>query len=93
MRNTRNSTIGITDLNDPLFWIHINMDYPFNMKGLYTSRSCAMSLTPWRKIKLYYNQVFVADNIKEVIPNSCCCSRAVWTAPSSAERFQELFAE
>jgi len=58
-----------TDFNDPLFWIHINMDYPFNMKGIiYFPRLRHEFDTVQGKIKLYYNQVFVADNIKEVIP-------------------------
>ena len=58
-----------TDFNDPLFWIHINMDYPFNMKGIiYFPKLRHEFDTMEGKIKLYYNQVFVADNIKEVIP-------------------------
>ncbi len=57
------------DFNDPLFWIHINMDYPFNMKGIiYFPKLKHEFETMEGKIKLYYNQVFVADNIKEVIP-------------------------
>lgn len=58
-----------TDFNDPLFWIHINMDYPFNMKGIiYFPKLRHEFDTMEGKIKLFYNQVFVADNIKEVIP-------------------------
>ncbi|NLX63795.1 MAG: molecular chaperone HtpG [Clostridiaceae bacterium] len=58
-----------TDFNDPLFWIHINMDYPFNMKGIiYFPKLKHEFDTIEGKIKLFYNQVFVADNIKEVIP-------------------------
>lgn len=58
-----------TDFNDPLFWIHINMDYPFNMKGIiYFPKLRYEFDTVQGQIKLYYNQVFVADNIKEVIP-------------------------
>ena len=58
-----------TDFNDPLFWIHINMDYPFNMKGIiYFPKLKHEFETMEGQIKLYYNQVFVADNIKEVIP-------------------------
>ncbi len=58
-----------TDFNDPLFWIHINMDYPFNMKGIiYFPKLKHEFETIEGKIKLFYNQVFVADNIKEVIP-------------------------
>jgi len=57
------------DFNDPLFWIHINMDYPFNMKGIiYFPKLKHEFDTLEGKIKLFYNQVFVADNIKEVIP-------------------------
>lgn len=57
------------DYSDPLFWIHINMDYPFNMKGIiYFPKLKHEMETMEGKIKLFYNQVFVADNVKEVIP-------------------------
>lgn len=57
------------DYNDPLFWIHINMEYPFRMQGIiYFPKLKHEFETMEGKIKLYYNQVFVADNIKEVIP-------------------------
>lgn len=57
------------DFNDPLFWIHLNMDYPFNLKGiLYFPKLKNEFDTIEGKIKLFNNQVFVADNIKEVIP-------------------------
>ena len=57
------------DFNDPLFWIHLNVDYPFNLKGiLYFPRLSNQFDTLEGQIKLYCNQVFVADNIKEVIP-------------------------
>jgi len=57
------------DFEDPLFWIHLNMDYPFNLKGiLYFPRLKNEFGAIEGQIKLYYNQVFVADNIKEVIP-------------------------
>jgi len=57
------------DFEDPLFWIHLNMDYPFNLKGiLYFPRLRNEFGAIEGQIKLYYNQVFVADNIKEVIP-------------------------
>ena len=57
------------DLKDPLFWIHINMEYPFRMQGIiYFPKLKHEFETMEGKIKLYYNQVFVADNIKEVIP-------------------------
>ena len=57
------------DFQDPLFWIHINMEYPFRMQGIiYFPKLKHEFETMEGKIKLYYNQVFVADNIKEVIP-------------------------
>ena len=57
------------DFDDPLFWIHLNVEYPFNMKGiLYFPKMRHEFETIEGQIKLYYNQVFVADNIKEVIP-------------------------
>lgn len=57
------------DYNDPLFWIHLNVDYPFNLKGiLYFPKLKHEFETMEGQIKLFNNQVFVADNIKEVIP-------------------------
>jgi len=57
------------DFNEPLFWIHLNMDYPFKLKGiLYFPKLKHEFDTIEGQIKLFYNQVFVADNIKEVIP-------------------------
>jgi len=57
------------DFQEPLFWIHLNMEYPFRMQGIiYFPRLRHEFDTLEGKIKLYYNQVFVADNIKEVIP-------------------------
>ncbi len=57
------------DYNDPLFWIHLNMDYPFRLKGiLYFPKLKHEFETIEGQIKLYYNQVFVADNVKEIIP-------------------------
>ena len=57
------------DFNDPLFWIHLNVDYPFNLKGiLYFPRLKHELEATEGEVKLYNNQVFVADNIKEVIP-------------------------
>jgi molecular chaperone HtpG len=57
------------DFQEPLFWIHINMEYPFRMQGIiYFPKLKHEFETLEGKIKLYYNQVFVADNIKEVIP-------------------------
>ena len=57
------------DYKEPLFWIHLNMDYPFNLKGiLYFPKLNTQYDTIEGTIKLYNNQVFIADNIKEVIP-------------------------
>ena len=57
------------DYKEPLFWIHLNMDYPFNLKGiLYFPKINTEYDSIEGKIKLYNNQVFIADNIKEVIP-------------------------
>ena len=57
------------DYKEPLFWIHLNMDYPFNLKGiLYFPRINMEYESIEGTIKLYNNQVFIADNIKEVIP-------------------------
>ena len=57
------------DFNEPLFWIHLNMDYPFRLKGiLYFPKLSHELETVEGRIKLYNNQVFVAENIKEVIP-------------------------
>ncbi len=60
---------AFNDFKEPLFWIHLNMDYPFNLKGiLYFPKINTEYDSIEGKIKLYSNQVFVADNIKEVIP-------------------------
>jgi len=60
---------AFNDFNDPLFWIHINMDYPFRLQGIiYFPKLKHEYETMEGKIKLFYNQVFVADNIREVIP-------------------------
>ncbi len=59
-----------TDFNDPLFWIHLNMDYPFKLKGiLYFPKLRSEFDSIEGQVKLYNNQVFIADNIKEVIPD------------------------
>ena len=69
------------DYKEPLFWIHLNMDYPFNLKGiLYFPKINTEYDSLEGTIKLYNNQVFIADNIKEVIRSTCCCSRASSTA-------------
>ncbi len=57
------------DYKEPLFWIHLNMDYPFNLKGILYFPKINMEYESIEgKIKLFNNQVFIADNIKEVIP-------------------------
>ncbi|MDU5110420.1 MAG: molecular chaperone HtpG [Clostridium sp.] len=58
------------DFNDSLFWIHLNVDYPFNLKGILYFPKLKHELEATEgQVKLYNNQVFVADNIKEVIPD------------------------
>ena len=58
-----------SDYNEPLFWIHLNMDYPFRLKGiLYFPKVKEQIQLEKGQVKLYCNQVFIADNIKEVIP-------------------------
>ncbi len=57
------------DYNEPIFWVHLNMDYPFNLKGiLYFPKVRNKVELDKGKVKLFCNQVFIADNIKEVIP-------------------------
>ena len=57
------------DFNEPIFWVHLNMDYPFRLKGILYFPKVKNKLELERgKVKLYCNQVFIADNIKEVIP-------------------------
>ncbi|MCR5303509.1 MAG: molecular chaperone HtpG [Lachnospiraceae bacterium] len=70
------------DYKEPLFWIHLNMDYPFNMKGiLYFPRVNLEYERIEGTIKLYNNQVFVADNIKEVIPEFLMLLKGVLDCP------------
>ncbi len=58
-----------TDFNEPLFWIHLNMDYPFRLKGILYFPKLKHELESIEgQVKLYNNQVFIADNLKEVIP-------------------------
>ena len=58
-----------SDFNEPLFWIHLNMEYPFRLKGiLYFPKVKKQVELERGKVKLYCNQVYIADNIKEVIP-------------------------
>ncbi len=70
------------DYKEPLFWIHLNMDYPFNLKGiLYFPRLNFEYDTIDGVIKLYNNQVFIADNIKEVIPEYLLLLKGVIDCP------------
>ncbi|MBR1440565.1 MAG: molecular chaperone HtpG, partial [Lachnospiraceae bacterium] len=70
------------DYKEPLFWIHLNMDYPFNLKGiLYFPKINIEYETIEGKIKLYNNQVFIADNIKEVIPEFLLLLKGVIDCP------------
>ena len=70
------------DYRDPLFWIHINADYPLNFKGiLYFPRLDNEYESIEGQVKLYYNQVFVADNIKEVIPEYLLMLKGVLDCP------------
>ncbi len=70
------------DYREPLFWIHINADYPLNFKGiLYFPRLNNQYESVEGQVKLYYNQVFVADNIKEVIPEYLLMLRGVLDCP------------
>ncbi|MDO4617630.1 MAG: molecular chaperone HtpG [Lachnospiraceae bacterium] len=70
------------DYKEPLFWIHLNMDYPFNLKGiLYFPKLNFEYDTIDGVIKLYNNQVFIADNIKEVIPEYLLLLKGVIDCP------------
>ena len=70
------------DYKEPLFWIHLNMDYPFNLKGiLYFPKINTEYESIEGTIKLYNNQVFIADNIKEVIPEFLMILKGVIDCP------------
>ncbi|MEI3227579.1 MAG: molecular chaperone HtpG [Lachnospiraceae bacterium] len=70
------------DFKEPLFWIHLNMDYPFNLKGiLYFPKINTEYDSIEGMIKLYNNQVFIADNIKEVIPEFLMLLKGVIDCP------------
>lgn len=70
------------DYKEPLFWIHLNMDYPFNLKGiLYFPKINTEYDSIEGTIKLYNNQVFIADNIKEVIPEFLMVLKGVIDCP------------
>lgn len=71
-----------TDYNDPLFWIHLNVDYPFNLKGILYFPKLKKDFGPNDgQIKLFAGQVFVADNIKEVIPEFLMLLKGVLDCP------------
>lgn len=71
-----------SDFNDPLFWIHLNVDYPFNLKGiLYFPKLTHEFESAQGQIKLFNNQVFVADNIKEAIPEFLMLLKGVIDCP------------
>ncbi|WP_034446298.1 molecular chaperone HtpG [Butyrivibrio sp. AE2032] len=70
------------DFKEPLFWIHLNMDYPFNLKGILYFPKINMEFESIEgTIKLYNNQVFIADNIKEVIPEYLMLLKGVIDCP------------
>lgn len=71
------------DYNDPLFWIHLNVDAPFQLKAViyFPKLRDNIDLMEYGEIKLYYNQVFVADNIKEILPEFLTVLRGVVDCP------------
>lgn len=70
------------DFNDPLFWIHLNMDYPFRLKGiLYFPKLVEQMDVIDGEIKLYSNQVYIADNVKEVVPEFLLLLKGVLDCP------------
>ena len=71
------------DYNEPLFWIHLNMDYPFRLKGILYFPKVKKQQVQLEKghVKLYCNQVFIADNIKEVIPEFLMLLNGVIACP------------
>lgn len=71
-----------SDYNEPLFWIHLNVDYPFNLKGIlyFPRQSSKLEVMPGQ-VKLFSNQVFVADNIKEIIPEFLLLLKGVIDCP------------
>ena len=70
------------DINDPLFWIHLNMDYPFRLKGiLYFPKLTDQFDMRDGEVKLYCNQVYIADNIKEVVPEFLLLLKGVLDCP------------
>lgn len=70
------------DMNDPLFWIHLNMDYPFRLQGILYFPKLRSDLDAMEgEIKLYSNQVYIADNIKEVVPEFLLLLKGVIDCP------------
>ncbi len=70
------------DFNDPLFWIHLNMDYPFRLRGiLYFPKLVNQTDVAEGQIKLYSNQVYIADNVKEVVPEFLLLLKGVLDCP------------
>ncbi len=71
-----------TDMNLPLFWIHLNVDYPFNLKGIlyFPKQTDKLQVMPG-EIKLFANQVYIADNIKEVVPEFLMLLKGVIDCP------------
>ena len=70
------------DFKEPLFWIHLNMDYPYNLKGiLYFPKLGSEFTSADGQVKLYCNQVFVADNVKEIIPEFLLLLKGVIDCP------------
>lgn len=70
------------DFNDPLFWIHLNMDYPFRLKGiLYFPKLVEQMDMMNGEVKLYCNQVYIADNVKEVVPEFLLLLKGVLDCP------------
>lgn len=73
---------AFNDFNEPLFWIHLNVDYPFNLKGIlyFPKQTDKLQVMPG-EIKLYSNQVYIADNIKEVVPEFLMLLKGVIDCP------------
>lgn len=75
-------TSTFMDFNEPLFWIHLNVDYPFNLKGILYFPRINHEFSGFEgQIKLFNNQVFVADNVKEVIPEFLMLLKGVIDCP------------
>ena len=69
-------------MSDPLFWIHLNVDYPFNLKGILYFPKLGNEFDAMEgQVKLYCNQVFVADNVKEIIPEYLLVLKGVLDCP------------